>query len=826
MKKLEKPRMTRSLFVVKNYSFLALLMLAVLTGCTNLMDQQPSLNTLNPNPSSTPSNLNLEGSYTHELKNATVSPEPTQANSSNPATSLFSLAVDSSGAQFKPLLNYCDLTARPCECDLMWTETNTVGSMDTSVQRRKRLPVVEVQPGLVKCRMDNSFYDEIASGTIITLDIVPSILKGNTTGLSVKPINFKKGTSIGTNGDFFDDTLTPFKNILRYTCYSKRNSSHQILNAITQKQEAPSSGADPVTYQYPLASMFCTGSGSGTDGKNCGNVRSGYSAQSYYRNFYVNSDKVGDINSNNDGYECPQVLQGIKNKMNSAGGSPDVSGGKAWPLDSTFALATTKSADWSVGVDAVSVLAKQGDSNANISVLCAGTTKTSRFNDVGVVTKCMGYAKKPKADGTCGSMQDSHGNTRPLVRLRRFRTVYPPYFDAQGKVDKNRPIETDEVYVADRLVVDAQGVPTGDQIFGPKPCNFAWFDHEGVVNRGLTNDFQSSINNGLPQYVATNKYKNSTIGSVNPDGLIFPNQDKFVNINNNSCSASLPVVAWNMGIPSVQLRTTYVNQVNSVTVGTKTISLSEVHVRPIDPWAPSYFEDTSFQACVPASDPYLEPPLHFMGKKIGTKNYVGWCAEVYPTHNPYWVEMNKKRTPQTSTALAAVVVDFGNGTPARVKNYTSHDSSTDVVGSVASCNGYQNICVDTLGATSTDLASCKTLLGESAGNNFCHRTVKYDPVKDFRGFPLLAKSDDIKDMLDSDADHDKAFGCTYSVNSNASKIGKEVPSSGCCGVVSGTAVLNQNASFLNSIGVSAIGAHMEPYKGSNDNIRYCGNPVK
>src|SRR5690606_7789692 len=134
---------------------------------------------------------------------------------------------------------------------------------------------------------------------------------------------------------------------------------------------------------------------------------------------------------------------------------PSSEKGKYWPLDTTFALATEYSSEWSVGVRTGTILNKAGDSNS-LSDAWVHEDTSKRLLERGIVIKCLGYAKRPKPNGTCGQITDNNGRVRPMVRLRRYRVIYPGTFQANGQVDAG-PVEADEVYVADRLVV----TPTG-----------------------------------------------------------------------------------------------------------------------------------------------------------------------------------------------------------------------------------------------------------------------------------------------------------------------------------------------------------------------------
>ncbi len=255
--------------------------------------------------------------------------------------------------------------------------------------------------------------------------------------------------------------------------------------------------------------------------------------------------------------------------------------------------------------------------------------------------------------------------------------------------------------------------------------------------------------------------------------------------------------------------------------GTRQIYLSEVHIKPIDPWTPDYVEDTSFLACVPVADPFLEPPLHVYKD---ANNQYGWCTKAYPTQNPNWDELNKAKHP-AGIASAQLYVNYL--ADAKVSWFTSHQvggSSTALDGhnGGGQCSGTNvtnrtNICGLNPDANQ---AECIAYLAFLSKGTTCDRTVV--PGAPYKTFPLQASDDDISDMLKNDLLHDKNFGCNYSVNADPSKVGKKVPSTGCCGVYNGTAVLD---SIIN--GVAPISGHLEPFVNpAVPNIRFCGSPVE
>lgn len=848
---------------MKNINYLVFLIFLIVQACTNITKKGASLtNTTGINFN----NLNTSTNYTHYLSGTpTIVQLTSNGNNANPDYQL-SLTTDSTKPAYQSLMGFCGGSTNPCDCELDWTEVSTSGGINTSYQRTKKVPIAatDVQSALVKCTIPYNVWSQIPNGTVVTMNIVP--ISPNTTGLNVKSIGFKVGTSTGINGDFIDNTLTPFQDIHRYTCFTKTAKPYEILNQYfpASPSQTPASGTAP-TINLSLASKFCTmdqsaSGGNANGGSNgsgqCLTPRNGWSAQSYYRNFYIRSALLGEINSTNGNFDCPEVVTPITASANN--GNVTKAAYPFWPMDTTFALAVNYSSDWSVGVRAASILLKSGDPNSTQD-LCVGEADSSkRLVEAGTVTKCLGYAKRPNVDGTCGTITDGNGRVRPLTRLRRYRVVYPPVFMSSGNVSATNP-NADEIYVADRLVVNSSGVPTGAMIYGPKPCNSAWFDHEGIVTRTLsTNAFKSNfistdsaglISYGVPAYVATSKYyyqytsndlnQKGKIFPVNPDGLMFPNQDlpnDATKSQNASCSATLPVVLTQSGSPNAMrlltINQSRTNNTDSITLGSRTVYLNEVHVQPIDPWIPNYVEDTSFQACAPLSDSdkYVEPPLHFYKNASGSME---WCAEVYPTQNPYWADLNQIKRP-TGSGDANIVNYPTVATPnttALVQNFTSHVnanalSMTDpdpYLDSKNSCSGDLGSYICSMsGATTQNF--CITFLNKLAGVNTCDRTVIFDGNQQSRGFPLLAQDSDIHDMLYKDSiSAQPTFSCQYSVNSDSSKVNSKVPSSGCCGLDNGTPVLN---GLLGA--PAASGGHLEPYQasGAPTGVRFCGYPVE
>ncbi len=817
----------------KIFTFISLI---TLSACTNMAElKNRATNTLT-NPAFSASTV----TYTHTLQNVNIA----QLTTGSPPDWGLSLSVVT-GSQ--PLTQYCSVgttNTKPCSCVLTWQETNTVGGNTTTVPRTKKLTLTAVQSGLVKCSMTDAFWNEIPSGTVMRMNIVA--VSPNTTGLTVQSIGYKKGTSTAPAGDFVDDTLTPFRNIIHYTCFTKsRNDvSHEILNSFTQA--TATQGTTTVTYEMMMASQLC-----GTAGANCLTPRSGYSAQSYYRNLFVRSDLLGTAQSSNARYDCPKVLESISYSANTPLTIPAAEQNRFWPRDTTFAVATATSSEWSVPIPAASVLMVSGN-NATLDdtgINASDRLKEFTTTNAGIAWKMLGYGKKPNANGTCGTILDNNGLTRPLTRLRRYRVVYPSSYQNSGNVAQERP-EADQIYVADRLVVDTTGKLTGNMIYGPKPCNFSWFDHEGVTDRSggaVNQNFQTNFSNSLPSYKATSKYYlkdyKGIVGAdidVNPDGRILPNFERDGTSSSPiapSCSAAISIYDDVVGVPSAaRMITSYYNRSDKITLGLRDLYLGEIHMNPVQRWNPEYVEDTSFQACVPISDAYVEPPLHFY-KNAASE--VAWCSKVYPTQNPHWIDLNAKKHPNGGT-IDAKVVNWGNAIAgntniAQVPWFTSHEYTAGAGGGLDQYNSCSStaaskVCELSLETTAgADYATCLGFLGNASGAsaNRCDRTVMFDAYQDYRGFPLQSGDEDIQDMLSTDLAKDKKYSCTYSVNSNPSKVNKDQPLSNCCGVKTGVPILDINHLPVNMLPGDAHKGHLEPYiNAAFPNIRFCGNPVE
>jgi hypothetical protein len=309
------------------------------------------------------------------------------------------------------------------------------------------------------------------------------------------------------------------------------------------------------------------------------------------------------------------------------------------------------------------------------------------------------------------------------------------------------------------------------------------------------------------------------------DGTQFPNQD----IAGLSCSASFPVLN-NTG-----------NMFSMATVHPNNPALPRKYVRPIQAWFPHYEEDVAFQACAPQSQPLIDPPLHF-SKDSSTGN-IGWCAESYPTQNPFVSRLDEQRSDGTTIG--------------RVKNYTSHavknsTSSTctatqlTVASSIAEQDSYElppvshysipstsygvagtNGCATTATADTpvgvayhpTGFITESTSLPDEdvtcrnngklvdttcnyCAHQTCDRTVVVPGVSNaWEKFPLLASANQIENALASDT----TYGCMISYDNNGGKTGRTTPTGGCCG-----AAVKMKTSTTAVSSTDYRSAHLEP----------------
>jgi len=683
-----------------------------------------------------------------------------------------------------PITNSCMSSSgstpspKPCSCKFDWNEINDSSGSSSPIPHTVYSSLATVQSSLVTCPGPVYYETEIPNGTTINISIVPS--GANVETFSITPYEYLKRPGSSTTGSFTDAQGNVFDNILRYSCYQQFKKGTDIISR-KKKITNPSDGA---TVDMVMASQFCVaGKSSGTG---CETVpESQNSAQANYYNLFIPDSRKGEINSQNANYVCPRVKESLR------GSSTIGDQGEFWPLDTSFSLSVAKTVDYTIGVEAYATL-NIGNEASSQSTSCSGETIENAAG--GLVKKCLGFAAKTNSDGTCPSIRDTENRIHQTYRLRRYIAVYPPIYDADGKMSVKQSV--DSIYVADRPVSSLNATQSKPYtMLGPKPCPFAYFDHKGVI---ATDGDYADNDSKRPGYYATNDadgtrhrpgyYTLSGVGwdGKNVDGLYFPNQDV-----GGSCSAAFPI--FNSSTNTWSIATSHSTNATSI--------YQKVFVRPMEPWAPHYVEDTSFEACAPQSWPQLlDPPLHFAKDSDGN---VGWCAEVYPSQNPNISAVDKVNDAGT---IVGKVLPF---TSHVVKNSmspkctnTSLSIPSNYAAAVASClrvgDGSGNDCDRQCSYTgvarhpsllfmeeATVSSGCSSTYGgdERDGSCYlcagltCDRTVQSTTVS-WAKYPLLAPAIDIEAAIKADI---KSYGCLITYDNKSGKTGKASPKQGCCG---------------------------------------------
>ncbi|MCC7443097.1 MAG: hypothetical protein IT285_15800 [Bdellovibrionales bacterium] len=782
-----------------------------------------------------------------KFKISTVTMVPT--GSGDDQSEDISIFFDTGYSPSDTIPNSC--TTSTCSCRLVWTQINETSGLSTSYQRTVFSPIkIASNNFFTKCTAPDAYSSEIPTGTPVKIKVV-----GNPgTGIELQMSSFtviKGGTD--ASADFMDEEGRGFRNVHRYSCFERNRRGMTIFSKMDKV-------TDPVTSEEkdaPLATGHCIRKASGTQaGGDDGCQGSGAdaslqtSAQSYYYNLFVRSDSVGTFNFSNERYYCPTVAEHLNVPVASGTVSAYTGGGAAWPLDSQFALALRPSPDWPVAVESPSVLGIAADPSTG-TASCEATFPTEAPGDGDggdgggaggaggdggggaaptgpagneISVKCLGFARKPNADGSCPYFRDRNGNIRLTFRLRRFVALYPPTFDTNGEV-LGQAIPADVVLVVDRPVRSPNPLEPYAML-GPKPCPFAYFDHSGVTARYSSNAIGVNPYNlnfpvrrlndmagawNIPGWVSTNDplWDNKSV-----DGVIFPNKDwdgtQVAAINDPlepdaakrsnqinvgpSCGTAFPRVMYDPdgSVSLLKLSTSHTSADSSIRVnlgGGISVNLQAVHVRPTNSWHPTYREDTEFQACVPLSTPFKDPPLHFAKDPAGN---ISWCAASYPTQldsleridkrkgagpediplgyvrtytSPHIKNINAAFTPQPSVGTGA----FG---PATLVN----SPAVSCVGSGLTSTGSNDFAAHANGETENEVNEYDPGF-PTASDTTCDRTVIV--TEDLpTPMPLQAHPRFIENALFADS----SYNCAVTFDKNGVKsTNKESPSHGCCG---------------------------------------------
>lgn len=580
---------------------IAVMQLLLLSSCTN--SNRSSFNGAlkggsSGSGSSTSTSISTS-STTFKIGSVTIS----QGGTSSTSSAL--IFFDMTGMT-RMISEFCSLaSSKLCNCQYSWQETNSTGGTSVTVPRKISSKITNVQNSLVSCEVPTAYFQEVPNGAIVKITVLPA--PGNGGAFSVTPYSQVKG-NVSPTGNFQDSEGRKFQNIYRYACHDRNVRGLAVKSKVMAAPFSTNNGTVNEDGELTMASQFCKSrgrDGTGNDVNGC-QVQlafgSGQSAQSYWYNLYIKSSDQ-NINQSNSAFICPTILEPPFNDGNLAGTQ-----GTFFPLDATFALAHTPNGNFTVGVEARSrISSPNGDVVGNQSCATSANNNNSGASVPGnaIITSCLGFAAKPNSDGTCPYFTDSNGQIRMTYRLRRYTALYPLLWDTTGANMPNEGVKTDQIYVLDRPVTSNLADPLKPfTIRGPKPCPFSWYDWSNATGVG-------------PAYVPTN---HSGWNNVNPDSIQFPNTDTFTALGQeSSCSAVLPILNANRDVISLG------------TVHASNPVLKTRHIRPGRAWAPTYLEDTDFQACAPDADPHREAPLNVV--KNGSNGVIGWCSDVYPNRN-------------------------------------------------------------------------------------------------------------------------------------------------------------------------------------------------
>lgn len=544
-----------------------------------------------------------------------------QSSSSGTTPPTLRLYVDLNTSSTKSAQDACDVGSKPCSCLLEWTEVNETSGSSVSVTRKAQGVVTQVQPGNVECRAPEAFLNEIDERAEIRIQVVGT--GTNASKFTTSILGFSRAGS-DLSGQFQDANGNSFSNISRYVCIEKFQRGTRIYNrklvADNQTDPALVFGSQFCFWKINETGQlfnFCNGSMSGQSGNGKGNDLLSdprKSSQLYPYHFYIQATEQADAFSQNSAFFCPKVTE-----PDSASLGPQLT-----PYDSTFSLALSPSANFSVGVEAPrSKLADPNNPVQGSSCFSQATPNSSDPTQAAgsaFVKSCLGFAAKPLSGpgtlaGSCPVLKKLDGSALPTYRLRRYFLTHPTQFNTDGRMVPRRQTSLDMIYVLDRPV-DVNSRNFDYTVAGPKPCPQSFYDAEAGLYRA-SND---------PAWRGRSL-----------DGLELPKVDSRGNdVNTMSCSSSLLVLSHHaLNDPALSWSLATVNARNPST------KLQSVPIRPFDPWTPRWEEDTTFLACAPESQSIggVEPrkaPLIAVGSDgtPGTEGKGAWCEKTLPTLNP------------------------------------------------------------------------------------------------------------------------------------------------------------------------------------------------
>lgn len=509
--------------------------------------------------------------------------------------------------QSAPLNSVCN-TAQPCVCSARWIKLNNDGTVQTV--RHPTQAAITVTANQITCSQPAEYQSASLSPPNGTLILI-SIRRSADTSVSVSnDVTIRKGD--GTTNTLNQTGV--FQDIARYTCSDTYSRDKSIFTGVSTVTNTDANGRTTKTY-IARSTRFCL---PGTAASNGTNTSSQYcqtspvsdtspSNQRNVYNFYTRSNNPS-VTSSNGGFTCAQIDQGIEAATNK----------KPYPLDRSFSLAGISSADFYVPVEA-NVKVSGGPGDPSSTGLACGTSQVASPEGASTIVGCLGFAAKPNFRGACPNVS-INGAQVPTYRLRKYFAVFPQQFELDGSPKKKAAAtanslgstgaqSVDTVYVLDRPVTNSAGALIAT-VAGPKPCPFAYRDVNKVISSTDTT------------YYATN---DEQWRGRNLDGIRLPFSAPSPGTQIDGCVARYPVY-----------ESIYTNNAAlKFAAAGPTTPLSNYYIRPIQPWALHYEEDTSFQACAPRALQPVDPPIHLLNN-AGT--VPAYCAETHP--NAIWTNSN------------------------------------------------------------------------------------------------------------------------------------------------------------------------------------------
>lgn len=725
----------------------ALLIVFALSACTN--GRMAGNTSKDSNSATAGANANVSTASTAQL----VSVQFALTNSGYEAT----LSFDARKGKITESLD------NSSQCSFRWNDLNRI-NQNVSIPRYVKTQILSAQDFLVKCRAPAE-YEYIADGSKIAI----ALMKGS--GQSAKeviyPMEYTKLLVERTgNADYTDKDNRTYENVYRYACFDYFQKTSRIKNFSLSNN------------MLPVASRFDLS-------------EADYTSQSYYYNLYVRqTERTGFISPYNNSYICPLIKKPLRGTEENY-----------WPLDTSFALASSPDSIFSVAVDSPSIL---GTSDGQKHLSCFGKDTTypkSARNSI--LKRCLGYAAKKDTAGKCPVLRAADNTSIQTYPLRRFTAIYPNRFEGDGSMKASNqfsPVTSDTIYVVDRPVATA--IDQNATMLGPKPCPFSYFDKYKVA--------PISENLNTPAGYVGSNYDGWR--GKNVDGLELPNYDYSGN-GEKTCSAAIPLYNWDTNIMSIGT-VHYANNVNY-----NNPIYNHVYIRPYEPFTPDYREDTQFDACAPLSfGKVQDPPIHII--KAENNAVMGYCAEVYPTQNPYVAMLEASDGTGTTGAISPFTSGVAKGiqgqsacvasptTEGLPGGYPAAGYANHPNGKPAGYYGHENYARFPASVT-------------------CDRTIKYEGGADVQYVPLQAPpfhiEKNIRPLLSGNQSAN-SYGCVITTDSTGAKTWKQTPSGGCCNYTYLSETAN-GSTVASPTGNAAISAHIEPKDYSNaDHLLTCPVP--